>query len=105
MRVFNTQPAAPRRALIVTPTGYTPPRQVRRARGSRLFLPLWHLAILVAAVILVKAALFFEMGGGAYTAKAETLRQGTALERAAGHLMTLDPLSRTLIDTIRFRLL
>ena len=99
----STQPggydrARPGRPLLSVTHDGTVVARLRR-RPQRQFP--WGLLIkflLVGAVM--KILLYADMGPAAYGAKAAELREGNLLEKAAGHAMIMDPVSRSLIDSV-----
>lgn len=76
--------------------------EIARRRPSRRGFPWQQVLYFAVAVVAFKIFLFFEMGGGAYGAKIEALKDGTTLEQVAAVAMTLDPVSQYVVDAIRF---
>lgn len=76
--------------------------EIARRRTQRRQLPLRQIALFLVAVLSFKIFLFLDMGGSAYGAKIEDLSQGAAWERLAARAMVLDPVSKWLIDGMRF---
>ena len=74
----------------------------RRKREKRREFPVRQVFLFVLAIVSFKIFLFLDMGGGAYGAKMEDLANGSTMERLASKAMTLDPVSKWLVDGIRF---
>lgn len=76
---------------------------IARFKGRRVWqLPLRQLLYFMIAVFSFKIFLFFEMGAVAYAQKIEDLSKGIIVERIAAKAMVLDPMSKWVIDGIRF---
>ena len=75
--------------------------ELARLRARRRGLPWRHIYLFVLAVVFFKIFLYYEMGPGAYGAKIELLSQGNLMERVAGVVMVLDPVSQWVVDEVR----
>ena len=71
-------------------------------RQARRRLPVREILLFGLAVFSFKIFLFFDLGGAAYGAKADVLAQGNTLERIASHAMALDPISKWVVNGVRF---
>ncbi len=58
------------------------------------------LVILVAVVETFKGAMLASIGQEAYAAKLATLAEGSAVEKAGGFIMTIDPIAMTIAQAI-----
>lgn len=76
--------------------------EIARRRPRRREWPVRQVVLFLVAVLSFKIFLFFDMGGGAYGAKVEELGRGNGFERIAARAMALDPVSRWLVDGLRY---
>lgn len=71
-------------------------------RQARRRIPVRQILLFILAVVSFKIFLFLELGGATYGAKMVALSEGNMLEQIAGRAMALDPVSKWVVDGVRF---
>jgi len=71
-------------------------------RQARRRVPVRQILLFALAVISFKVFLFLDLGAATYGAKVVALSEGNGVERIAGRAMALDPISKWVVDGVRY---
>lgn len=72
-----------------------------RVRRRQRWMPAWHLVFFIYMAFLIRIVVMADMGPTAYDQRVTQLKNGNVLEKVAGLVMHMDPVSRVLAMKLR----
>jgi hypothetical protein len=75
--------------------------EIARVKNEKRWLPIWHVAVFLYLVLLIRLIAIADVGAASYANRMEKLENGSFLEWTAAKVMQMDPISRGIATSLR----